>query len=83
MFQEGIDWAPAHAKISYQIACAEKALLDTLYIATRKGTRFASLPELDLSENFSKEMFLNLLNKCVLDKRIKSAILSKFEKVIL
>ena len=34
----------------YVIAIAEKALLDTLYISSRKGRRFASLPELDLSE---------------------------------
>lgn len=34
----------------YAIATAEKALLDTLYIATRKRRRFASLPELELGE---------------------------------
>ena len=35
---------------AYAIATAEKALLDTLYIATRKRRRFASLPELELAE---------------------------------
>ena len=34
---------------AYGIATAEKALLDTLYIATRRGNRFASLPEVDLT----------------------------------
>ncbi len=81
MFLDGIDWAVTYSKTSYLIASPEKALLDTLYISTRKGTRFASLPELDLSENFSKRKFLNLLNKCVMDQRIKSAILTKFEKI--
>ncbi len=32
----------------YAIATAEKALLDTLYIATRRGNRYGRLPELDL-----------------------------------
>jgi predicted transcriptional regulator of viral defense system len=41
---EASDTEPA-----YGIATAEKALLDTLYIATRKGNRFASLPEVDLT----------------------------------
>lgn len=31
------------------MASGEKALLDTFYISTRRGRRFASLPELDLS----------------------------------
>jgi len=33
----------------YNLASAAKALLDTLYIATRRGRRFASLPELDVA----------------------------------
>ena len=34
----------------YNLATAPKALLDTLYMATRRGRRFASLPEVDLDE---------------------------------
>lgn len=82
LFLDGIDWSPSNSKTSYLIASAEKALLDTLYLSTRKGNRFSSLPELDLSQNFNKKKFKALLNKCVTDKRIKSAILSKFEKLI-
>jgi predicted transcriptional regulator of viral defense system len=40
----------------YGIASAEKALLDTLYIATRKGNRFARLPEVDLTAINRKEL---------------------------
>lgn len=80
MFLDGIDWSPS--QIRYLIASPEKALLDTLYLSTRKGNRFAALPELDLSSNFSKQKFNKLLNKCVTDKRIKSAILSKMEELL-
>lgn len=83
MFLEGINWAPTNSTISYQIASPEKALLDTLYLSTRKGNRFSSLPELDLSNNFSKKKFISLLNKCVLDKRLRSAIKSRFEKLVI
>jgi hypothetical protein len=41
----------------YGIATAEKALLDTLYIATRKGRRFARLPELELVDIKRKQLF--------------------------
>jgi len=44
----------------YSIAAAEKALLDTIYIGTRKGRRFAALPELNgaaLSRTKLKRMF--------------------------
>ena len=34
----------------YNLATPPKALLDTLYMATRRGRRFASLPEVDLDE---------------------------------
>lgn len=33
----------------YNLATSAKALLDTLYIATRRGRRFASLPEVDMN----------------------------------
>lgn len=41
---------------SYNVATGAKALLDALYIATRRGRRFVSLPELDLSEIDPKQL---------------------------
>ena len=38
------------------MATAAKVLLDALYIATRRGHRFASLPELDLSAIDPKQL---------------------------
>lgn len=48
MMVEGID--PSATEPPYNVATAAKALLDTLYIATRKRRRFASLPEVNMGE---------------------------------
>lgn len=79
MFSSGID--ETNTKASYLIASPEKALLDTLYISTRKNNRFASLPELELGDNFNQDRFQFLLELCVQNKRIRSAILERFTKL--
>lgn len=38
---------------NFDIATAEKALFDTLYLSARKGRRFAFLPEVELPAGFS------------------------------
>ena len=48
MMMEGVGVSATEP--SYNVATGAKALLDALYIATRRGRRFVSLPELDLSE---------------------------------
>ena len=70
MMREGIKWG--NSKSKYLIASPEKALLDTLYISTRKGKRFSSLPELDL-ENLNMKQFKSLKNT-IKSKEIKAAI---------
>jgi hypothetical protein len=45
---------------SYNMASIEKALLDTLYISSKKGNRFKRLPEVNL-ENFNEKKFLKWL----------------------
>jgi predicted transcriptional regulator of viral defense system len=39
---------------NFDIATAEKALFDTLYVSARKGRRFAALPELEFAEGFAR-----------------------------
>ena len=81
LMQEGIDWSDS--KIPYRIASAEKSLFDTLYIATRKGKRFAKLPELDLqSKNFKQQHFLRFLSRSSIPARLKTAILSRLRHLI-
>ena len=48
MMAEGIDLSLTEPP--YGIATPEKAVLDTLYIATRRGNRYRRLPELDLAD---------------------------------
>jgi len=57
----------------YAIASAEKALLDTLYIATRKGRRFARLPEVDMTVVSYKDV-RELLHRQVQAAPVKRAI---------
>lgn len=46
-------YAPYRGSGTFDIATPEKALFDTLYLAARKGRRYAHLPELQLGPNFS------------------------------
>ena len=47
MMRQGIDTSTTEPP--YNLATGAKALLDALYIATRRGRRFASLPEVDMN----------------------------------
>ena len=62
----------------YFVASAAKALLDTLYIATRKGRRFASLPELAIGEATAREL-RRLLRRQVQAAPIRHAIEMRLE----
>ena len=64
----------------YPLATPEKSLLDTLYIATRRGKRFASLPEINC-ESLNPETFHALLKEQVPAKPIYSAILKRVLKL--
>lgn len=65
----------------YVVATAEKALLDTLYIATRKRRRFASLPELDLGE-IDQGRLRALLNAQVKWRPIRRAISGRLSSLL-
>ncbi len=73
LMQVGIVWS--NSKVPYRIATPEKALFDTLYVSTRRGRRFASLPEFDFdSGNLSKEKFDKLLADSKIPLSLKTAI---------
>lgn len=71
MMREG--FAASATEPPYNLASAAKALLDTLYIATRKRRRFASLPELDTTGLDEAEL-RRLLERQVLAASIRSAM---------
>ena len=75
MMAQGIDMSETEPP--YAIATAEKALLDTFYIATRRGNRYQRLPELDLAD-FDDRVFTELLHRQVTAAPIRKAIATRF-----
>ena len=71
MMVEGM--AASATEPPYNLATAPKALLDTLYMATRRGRRFASLPEVDLDEVDAQEL-RRLVRRQVTSKPIRRAV---------
>ena len=63
----------------YPIASAEKALLDTLYVALW-GRRFTRLPELDLSEIDGGRVFA-LLHRQVTARPLKTALMARLAEL--
>ena len=79
LMRDGVIWS--ETKLPYPIATAEKALIDTLYISTRKNRRFAALPELDLAADvFNQKQFKTLMNQLPVSSRIKNAMFNKYQK---
>jgi len=66
---DGFDW---HEGGDYLIATPEKAFVDCLYLASRKGKRFAHFPELD-AELLDKKKINKWLER-IKDARIRKAV---------
>ena len=80
LMKQGTDWSETH--LQYLIATPEKALIDTLYLATRKNRRFASLPELDVTQSdFRVQEFERLLDQLPIPARILSAMRSQWMRI--
>jgi predicted transcriptional regulator of viral defense system len=78
LMKQGTKWSDTH--LPYLIATAEKALIDTLYLSTRKNRRFAHLPEVDIRQTaFRKREFERLLNQSLIPTRISAAIRARWE----
>jgi hypothetical protein len=80
LMSDGVDWSDTFQP--YLLASAEKALLDTLYIATRRNRRFASLPELELDNAFRCREFQRLLKKLPYPVRIRPAMSSRWQALV-
>lgn len=80
LMQKGVIWS--ETQLPYLLATVEKALIDVLYIATRKNRRFICLPELTLSRGlFSKKKFRQLFQELPLSIRILNAMQMRAEKL--
>lgn len=81
LMREGVEWS--ETKLPYPMATPEKALIDTLYISTRKNRRFAALPELELDAGgFQARRFKALFDRLPLSSRIKNAMWDKYELLL-
>ena len=75
----GVEWKDV--AMPFRLATPEKALLDTLYLATRRGRRFARLPELEKPDLFRRKEFCALVEDQVRLAAIKTAVLERFKKL--
>jgi predicted transcriptional regulator of viral defense system len=71
----GVEW-----KETFALASAEKALLDCIYLSSRRGRRFYHLPEIDLSE-INKKKFGMLVKKHEFIKPIEVFVLERFKEI--
>jgi hypothetical protein len=78
LMTDGSKWS--ESRLPYLIASAEKALLDTLYLSTRKKRRFSRLPELDTAHSgFRRIEFNRLMKKLPIPSRIRSAMATRID----
>ena len=78
LMKQGIKWSETH--LPYLIATAEKALIDTFYLSTRKNRRFVHLPEVDTRQTvFHEREFERLLKQLPIPLRISSVIRTRWE----
>ena len=80
LMQQDLIWS--ETQLPYLLATAEKALLDVLYISTRKNRRFIRLPELTLtSDLFNKRTFRKLFKQLPLSTRLLNAMQLRAEEL--
>lgn len=77
LMNDGIAWHDAPAP--FRVAGPEKALVDTFYLATRKGRRFRVLPEIELPRSFRKSELRRLVREQVPLAPIQTAVLTRFD----
>jgi len=78
LMKQGAQWSDTH--LPYLIATAEKALIDSLYLSTRKNRRFARLPEVEIRRSaFRQREFERLLNQLPIAPRIAAMMRTRWE----
>lgn len=80
LMRHGIEWS--ETRLPFRIATAEKALIDTFYIATRKRRRFSALPELELPDTpAGQKKFRQLLDQHEFPAPIMAAVKKRFSAI--
>jgi predicted transcriptional regulator of viral defense system len=76
---DGFDWLGDRQDVL--VASPEKALVDCLYLSTRRGRRFGSFPEMAYPRSFSSRRARRWAKK-IPDPRIRAKVLQKLKKMI-
>lgn len=80
LMREHLTWS--ETQLPYMLATPEKALVDVLYISTRKNRRFVRLPELTLTADlFDKHKFVKIINQLPLSMRLSNAMTKRAEDI--
>lgn len=77
-FFDGFEWSE---KRDFLIATPEKALLDCLYIASRRGRRYAHFPEIEFPKRFSKGRARGWLGR-IKDAKLRTSVAEKLERLM-
>ena len=78
LMKQGTQWSDT--RLPYLIATAEKALIDTLYLSTRKNRRFAHLPEVEIRQPvFRQREFERLLKQLPIPNRISTLMRTRWK----
>ena len=77
-FFVGFNW---HESGHFLIATPEKALVDCVYISTRKKNVYSSFPELEFPKNFSKKEVVKYIG-LIKDKNSRHAVRKKMETIL-
>lgn len=64
-----------------KMATPEKALIDLIYFSSAKTRLFSSLPEIELSENFSLETARSIISR-ITSQRRRMMVTTRFEKLL-
>ncbi len=77
-FFDGFDWYKGEG--SFLIATPEKALVDSLYLSSRKKKQFGSFPELRFPKNFSFKKAHQWVQR-ISEQKIRQHVLEKLKKI--
>jgi hypothetical protein len=75
----GYDWYKGSG--SFLIATPEKALVDCLYVSSRRNKQFSHFPELDISKPFSAKRAREWVQR-IADFRIRSHVQKKLGELL-
>ncbi|MBN1127384.1 MAG: hypothetical protein JXA71_00250 [Chitinispirillaceae bacterium] len=78
-FFKGYDWSAGSG--SFLIATPEKALVDCLYVSSRRNRRYSYFPELHFPRTFGKKRAWNWVKR-IEDKRIGAHVAAKLEQLL-